>query len=331
MERDPARRLHRAPAAEPHLLRGQVLHLSAARVRGAAATSASSRSALCMASATPRPSCFPIQEPEELRGLGPQPVRREALSRSSSRPTPRRCGACPATRSRADWAAQRIKGLSLWGAVIDGLKRSLGLNKRPNDGQAVKTLIETFRYPRLGPGMMWDAARDKIVAQRRRQVLMGHALDAAVAATTASGGWRVDGARGHGRRDRHRRARTSIRSAPMRELAARIASAARHRAATRSDAASIATSSPSRSMIKVGRPVPRQLDLHPRPQGEGRPGAELPLVVARDGARRRASPASASNTSASRATACGRSADDDLIALATTEMADPRPASTRAT
>ena len=47
--------------------------------------------------------------------------------------------------------------------MIDGLKRSLGLNKRPNDGQAVKTLLETFRYPRLGPGMMWDAARDRIV------------------------------------------------------------------------------------------------------------------------------------------------------------------------
>ena len=34
-------------------------------------------------------------------------------SRSSSRPTPRRCGACPATTISADWAAQRIKGLDL--------------------------------------------------------------------------------------------------------------------------------------------------------------------------------------------------------------------------
>ena len=41
----------------------------------------------------------------------------------------------------ADWAAQRIKGLSLWGAVVDGLKRSLGLNKRPNDGMQTKTLL----------------------------------------------------------------------------------------------------------------------------------------------------------------------------------------------
>src|SRR6476660_8343612 len=41
----------------------------------------------------------------------------------------------PCDTMSADWAAQRIKGLSLWGAVTDGLKRSLGLNKRPNDGQ----------------------------------------------------------------------------------------------------------------------------------------------------------------------------------------------------
>ena len=68
----------------------------------------------------------------------------------------------------SDWAAQRIKGLSLMAAVIDGLKRSLGLNRKPSAelGQqgGVKSLIESFRYPRQGPGMMWEAARDKITA-----------------------------------------------------------------------------------------------------------------------------------------------------------------------
>lgn len=81
----------------------------------------------------------------------------------------------PCDEVSADWAAQRIKGLSLWGAVTDGLKRSLGLNKRPNDGMAAKTLLESFRYPRLGPGMMWEAARDKVVAYGN-QMLMGHKL-----------------------------------------------------------------------------------------------------------------------------------------------------------
>jgi len=94
----------------------------------------------------------------------------------------------PCNEMSADWAAQRIKGLSLWGAVIDGLKRSLGLNKRPNDGQAVKTLLETFRYPRLGPGMMWEAARDKIEATGSK-VYMGHALNQL--ASDGEGGWRM--------------------------------------------------------------------------------------------------------------------------------------------
>lgn len=69
----------------------------------------------------------------------------------------------------ADWAAQRIKGLSLSGAVIDGLKRSLGVKAKPSaklgEQRGVKTLLESFRYPRKGPGMMWDAAAAKTRAQ----------------------------------------------------------------------------------------------------------------------------------------------------------------------
>ena len=124
----------------------------------------------------------------------------------------------PCNEMSADWAAQRIKGLSLMGAVIDGLKRSLGLNKRPNDGQAVKTLLETFRYPRLGPGMMWDAARDKILATGKGQVLMGHALDQL--ASDGQGGWSMtaNGAQGKVQI----RAAHAISSAPMRELAKRV-------------------------------------------------------------------------------------------------------------
>src|SRR3546814_2471726 len=48
----------------------------------------------------------------------------------------------PCDEMSADWAAQRIKGLSLGAAVLDGLKRSLGLNKAPNDGMATKTLLD---------------------------------------------------------------------------------------------------------------------------------------------------------------------------------------------
>ena len=66
----------------------------------------------------------------------------------------------------ADWAAQRIKGLSLMGAVVDGLRRSLKLTKKPGavSSDTAKSLIESFRYPRRGPGMMWEAAAAKFVA-----------------------------------------------------------------------------------------------------------------------------------------------------------------------
>ena len=124
----------------------------------------------------------------------------------------------PCNEMSADWAAQRIKGLSLWGAVIDGLKRSLGLNKRPNDGMATKTLLETFRYPRLGPGMMWDAARDKVLATGHGHVLMGHALKQLGA--DGEGGWRLSATGRQG--EVVIKAANAISSAPMRELSKRL-------------------------------------------------------------------------------------------------------------
>ncbi|MBS3929103.1 MAG: NAD(P)/FAD-dependent oxidoreductase [Sphingomonadales bacterium] len=128
----------------------------------------------------------------------------------------------PCDEMSADWAAQRIKGLSLWGAVVDGLKRSLGLNKRPNDGQEVKTLLETFRYPRQGPGMMWDAARAKMQATGKGEVLMGHALKqlAPMSFGDGQGGWRMTATHDGG--EVTIKARHAISSAPMRELAARL-------------------------------------------------------------------------------------------------------------
>jgi protoporphyrinogen oxidase len=124
----------------------------------------------------------------------------------------------PCNEMSADWAAQRIKGLSLWSAVVDGLKRSLGLNKRPNDGMATKTLLESFRYPRLGPGMMWEAARDKILASGLGALHMGHGLKQL--SQDGTGHWRMTASHAGGESVIH--ARHVISSAPMRELAGRI-------------------------------------------------------------------------------------------------------------
>jgi protoporphyrinogen oxidase len=61
----------------------------------------------------------------------------------------------------AQWAAQRIKGLSLGSALLNMLLPGR-LKAR---GKTIKTLIEEFWYPRLGPGMMWEAFRAAIAAQ----------------------------------------------------------------------------------------------------------------------------------------------------------------------
>ena len=125
----------------------------------------------------------------------------------------------PCNEMSADWAAQRIKGLSLWSAVVDGLKRSLGLS-RLNDGSGsqAKTLLETFRYPRLGPGMMWEAARDKMLATDRGRLFMGAELKQL--ASDGQGGWRMMATGRDG--DIVVRAKHAISSAPMRQLAARL-------------------------------------------------------------------------------------------------------------
>lgn len=59
----------------------------------------------------------------------------------------------PTNEIRADWAAQRIKNLSLRSALVNAVT---GANE-------TTSLIEEFDYPRLGPGMMWHAFRDQIV------------------------------------------------------------------------------------------------------------------------------------------------------------------------
>ncbi len=67
----------------------------------------------------------------------------------------------PCTQISADWAAQRIKGLSLSSAVYNAIA---GNRKNPKSGQLIKTLIDSFRYPKYGPGQMWETCRRKCEA-----------------------------------------------------------------------------------------------------------------------------------------------------------------------
>lgn len=120
----------------------------------------------------------------------------------------------------SDWASQRIKGLSLATAVVDGLRRSLGF-KRGN-GVSAKTLIESFRYPRRGPGMMWEAAAEKFKA-RAGTLAMGRSLQS-VALDNERSLWTVCALTADGELETYY-ARNVVSSAPIQDLMSRISPA----------------------------------------------------------------------------------------------------------
>ncbi len=74
----------------------------------------------------------------------------------------------PCDQLSAQWAAQRIQNLSLPRAVMGAL---LGARGAKN----VKSLIEEFHYPRLGPGMLWERTQ-QLIEQRGGEVRLNTAV-----------------------------------------------------------------------------------------------------------------------------------------------------------
>lgn len=64
----------------------------------------------------------------------------------------------PCDKISADWAAQRIKGLSL----VTTIKNALLPTEVKDKGEIIKTLIDAFDYPAKGPGMMWEMVAESI-------------------------------------------------------------------------------------------------------------------------------------------------------------------------
>ncbi|MEL7209417.1 MAG: NAD(P)-binding protein, partial [Actinomycetota bacterium] len=64
----------------------------------------------------------------------------------------------PATEIQADWAAQRIKNLSLFSAVWNAITPS-------RNQKDITSLIEEFEYPKYGPGMMWERCTELVEAK----------------------------------------------------------------------------------------------------------------------------------------------------------------------
>ena len=113
----------------------------------------------------------------------------------------------------ADWAAQRIKGLALGSAIWNALMPK----RRPaNKSAIIKTLIDSFRYPRKGPGMIWEACARRVREMggtvRMGEKVVGCRFDA------GRREWTVTSIDQSGRQ-REMQAAHVISSAPLRELA----------------------------------------------------------------------------------------------------------------
>ena len=172
----------------------------------------------------------------------------------------------PASEVRAEWAAQRIKGLSFFSAA----KAAFFGNK----DNKIKSLINEFHYPRFGPGQMWETMADEIIAnggevRLNTPVTSLEVRDGSVVALEA-GGERIEPSRGHlvaaaARDGRHVRRRR-----------------ARHRPGRRPGPA-LPRLPDDRAGDRRRGPVPGQLDLHPRAGRAGRPDPELPLLEPVDG------------------------------------------------
>lgn len=114
----------------------------------------------------------------------------------------------PCDQISAEWAAQRIKGLSLLAALKNALLQ------QPN---TIKTLIDAFDYPRLGPGQMWETVA-KIVQERGHEIRYGAAVEKIHWDGKRVAGVEIDGAMETGEH--------YLSSMPLRELIDKLSPAA---------------------------------------------------------------------------------------------------------
>jgi protoporphyrinogen oxidase len=115
----------------------------------------------------------------------------------------------------ADWAAQRIRGLSLWSTLTSAL-----LPKR-RGRRVITTLIDSFSYPRRGPGQLWENVA-RTVNERGGEVRMGERV---TAISRTGRGWTVSTRDRTGETFTHH-ALHVISSIPMGELIACLEPAA---------------------------------------------------------------------------------------------------------
>jgi protoporphyrinogen oxidase len=163
---------------------------------------------------------YPLKPLNALSGLGPLEVSRVCLSYARSQVLPygdddnfelwvanrfgyrlydiffktytEKVWGIPCSEISADWAAQRIKNLSLKSALYNAFSGNNGSN-----GKLITTLIDEFQYPRLGPGMMWERC-EELLAEKNNPTRRGERVTRVqhrnkrvecVATKNSSGAW----------------------------------------------------------------------------------------------------------------------------------------------
>jgi protoporphyrinogen oxidase len=112
------------------------------------------KSTLCMLSYA-KAKVFPVRNPQNFEEWVSNQFGKKLYSIFFKTYTEKVWGV-PCSEISADWAAQRIKGLSMSSLI----RNALFPQKSGGEG-LIKTLIDSFRYPRLGPGMMWETCTAK--------------------------------------------------------------------------------------------------------------------------------------------------------------------------
>jgi protoporphyrinogen oxidase len=68
----------------------------------------------------------------------------------------------PCNQIKPEWGAQRIKGLSITGALKHAARNLISKDSSINQKKTETSLIEKFMYPKLGPGQMWEEVAKRI-------------------------------------------------------------------------------------------------------------------------------------------------------------------------
>lgn len=138
----------------------------------------------------------------------------------------------------ADWGAQRVKGLSIRAIIKDMLRKLSG-----GKGEVETSLIESFLYPKYGPGQLWESVARRIAA-RGGEFLMGACVN----------GFQMDGDRiaavefMQGGKPRSLPADIVVSSMPVKDLVRGIPTAPQY-------AREIAEGLPYRDFVTVGLQV----------------------------------------------------------------------------